>query len=523
MGLSAFWTAIKRPRVSEAPSRKHSERKSNSHNNHISHNKQTDSAARETGDSSPHHLDAIYDTHHHIIPHTKGGPKRHPSSPPRIHSPTSKQQKRASLWKSHSVKVKPSPQASDEIQPTKTIGKRRSFWRSDSKATSKAPAVQAPDTGLAPLTRTETTGIAYEDTHLFASSSGSTSTKAKRSSLRLSLRRTVSSKSSRSRLSWLGGRVDDSDDEEIPALPPIPVNLKREKSRSQDPGRNLGMADSFALPGTAITSDDVHGAVQSPTKKVSNRQSLSSILTKRKSISTLPPQDQGSNSNKRKRRSWFSVHSPTDDSPDTALPPVPALPGDSEQTTVDPSEMAFHRFLHNIHNARPQAATSDYERFLVASRAYDDSRPSPTLLSHTNSRSTAHTSLQAGPPGSMALHPALKRSTYAAPRARRSRASHCRPQTGQLDESQGHAFLTVEQQHEWNKLRDLLDDTIKTVSPTSSLDDEDDDGVMGMMREYNREEEREMRHRAQQSRRDRERGYGAWANDDALARLEFGR
>lgn len=522
MGLSSFWTAIKRPRVSETPSRKHVER-----THDLRHNDTPkDSPALETGDSSPHHLDAIYDTHHHIIPHSKGGPKRHPSSPPRIHSPTSKEQKRGSLWKSHSLSIKPHHQASDEAQPTKTVEKRRSFWRSDSKAT-KAPAVQAPDTAPT-LTRAETRGLAYEDTHLLSANNPTTSIKAKRSSLRLSLRRTVSSKSSRSRLSWLGGRVDDSDDDEdIPALPPIPVNLRREQSKAQDPGRYMGMADSDVLPGTAITSDDLYSTAKADKRK-SNRQSLTSIITKRKSGGNLSQKDQDTGSNKRKRRSWFSVHGET--SPDTALPPLPALPHavNSDQSTVDPSEMAFRRFLHNSHNARPQGPTTDYERFLVASRAYDDSKPSPPLFSHYNSRSTAHTSLQQNGAPNPALHPALKRSTYAAPRARRSRASHCRPHTARDDgenevPESGRPFLSIEQQHEWNKLRDLLDDTIKTVSPTSSLDDEDDNGVMGMMRELNRDVERDVHYRSDRSRRQHARGYGTWANDEALARLEFGR
>ncbi|KAM0712035.1 hypothetical protein Q7P37_011129 [Cladosporium fusiforme] len=537
MGLSAFWTAIKRPRVSEAPCPppKHVDYSYDHHHNHRRPNES--SPALETGDSSPHHLDAIYDTHHHILPASKGGPKRHPSSPPRIHSPTtSKPAKRGSLWKSHSVSVKPHP-ASDDIQPTKTVEKRRSFWRSDSKA-SKAPAspaVRPPHNVSTSWSGPETKGIAYEDTHLLA---GATPIKEKRSSLRLSLRRTVSSKSSKNRLSWLAGGAVDSDDEDIPALPPIPTNLKREQLRAQDPGRHFGMTDNtYVPPGTAITSNDLYSIPRLVAKpKPSNRQSLTSIITNRKSATNLEQlrqetKDSTSNSNKRKRRSWFSTHSPTE----TTLPPMPPLPNasDSENSTVDPSELAFHRFLHNSHHTRPQGVATDYERFLAASHAYDQSVSvsSPThLLSHSTTRSTAHTSLPTGPAPPIALHPALKRSTYSAPKARRSRASNCRPSVSQ-DESNkenfdaaGRPFLTAEQQHEWNKLRVLLDDTIKTVSPTSSLeDDDDDDGVLGMVRELSREEDREARFHAEKSRRDREYGYGTWRNDDALARLEFGR
>lgn len=327
--------------------------------------------------------------------------------------------------------------------------------------------------------------------------------------------------------------MDDSDDEDIPALPPIPANLKREKSRSQDPGRYLGMSDGhYVPPGTAITSDDLYSTAQPVAKSPKKRQSFSSMISKRKSGTDLQKQEQDTSGNKRKRRSWFSVHNPNDNSLDTALPPIPALPNatGSEDSTIDPSEMAFHRFLHNTHNARAQGATTDYERFLRASRAYDESMPSPPYISHSNSLSAPHASLPTATVPTMAPHPAtLKRATYAAPSARRSHASRCRPQRQQDEdrpESRNHVFLSIEQQHEWNKLRDLLDDTIKTVSPESSLEgveDDDEDGVIGMVRELNRNEEREARRRDERRRRDRERGYGAWANDEALARLEFGK
>jgi hypothetical protein len=136
MGLSSFWTAIKRPRFSDSTeSRKHVDRVYDHH--------QTVAPVSIPTEDVPHHFDAIYDTHHHILPSQNNGPRRHPSSPPRIHSPTTtKQHKTPSLWKSASTRVKPSQQ-SDGLKHENSM-KRRSFWRGEPKVTSTAPAVQHP-------------------------------------------------------------------------------------------------------------------------------------------------------------------------------------------------------------------------------------------------------------------------------------------------------------------------------------------------------------------------------------------
>ena len=73
-----------------------------------------------------------------------------------------------------------------------------------------------------------------------------------------------------------------------------------------------------------------------------NRRSLSKLMTNRKSTSDIQ-QDDPSGNNKRKRRSWFSAHG-SDSSPDTAIPPMPALPNNSANppfpANLDPAEAA---------------------------------------------------------------------------------------------------------------------------------------------------------------------------------------
>lgn len=82
------------------------------------------------------------------------------------------------------------------------------------------------------------------------------------------------------------------------------------------------------------------------------------------------------------------------------------------------------------------------------------------------------------------------------------------------------------EQREWSKLRHTMNDS---ASPDTSGEwnresDEDDDGVMGMLRELSRDERYEAHHRAEKRRRDRETylGIGTFENKDALTALEFG-
>lgn len=514
MGLSSIWTAIKRQRSSETESRKHVDRIYTHH--------QTASPVIENVEDPLHHFDAIYDTHHHILPSQSKGPKRNPSSPPRIHSPTNKQPKKPSLWKTTSLSVKPSP-ASEAHVAEKTM-KRRSFWRSEPKPTSVAPPVRAPEVISSSVEDRKSKRSSFwrsdpEELRLVDTADSTvTDTKAKRSSRRLSLRRTLSGKSSGKnslRFSFLANGHDDTDDEDIPAMPPIPTNLQRQKSRSRDPGRDLGFGDvSIVQPGTAVTSDDLYNTA-SPQKSRNSlkRQSLSKLMTSRKSTGDLQ-QDQSSN--KRKRRSWFSVHNSGSTLPDSAAPPMPALP-----SNIHPSEAAFHRFLQNAHNLAPKGASTDFERFMDASRAFDASLPAPQHLSRKESI-TVHAPRPLSSAAPTAL-PALSRSARA---TSRSRASHCRPRSehSKSPEAPSGPFLSNEQQREWNKLRELMDNSDGTQPSTDSSEDgdDDDDGVMGMLRELKRDEEIENFVRFEKASRERQRRLGAFDNKDALERLEFG-
>lgn len=545
MGLSSFWTAIKRQRFSESSdSRKHVDRVYDHHH--------TVAPVQAPGDEPPHHFDAIYDTHHHILPAQNSGPKRHPSSPPRIHSPTNtKQHKKPSLWKSASLSIKPSQQ-SDALKHENSM-KRRSFWRSEPKTapreikpTSRAPAVQQPS----PIQRPEPVARPAEDSRnakrnslwrtttntttttnadlLPTSDAGITDVKEKRSSRRLSLRRTVSSQSSKRnslRFSFLANGAGDSDDDDIPAVPAIPADIERRKSTTKDMGRHLSMNYGGPVqPGTAITSDDVNTSSQPKLRNSLKRQSLSKLMTGRKSFSDLPAEDKAGN--KRKHRSWFSVHG-SESSPETVVPPMPALPTASG-ATVNPSQAAFAAFLHNVHNAAPKGAhTTDYERFLRASRAFDDSVPTPPHHSQRNSFSEVHAPRPR--PVSTAAPIALPQVKERSPR----RASRCRPRKADNESTStasptSPSLLSNEQQREWTKLRQLMDDTSSQPSGSDNGEDahDEDDGVMGMLRQLSRDEDKEYQNavRNEKRRQDRVRylGVGNFENKDALAALECG-
>jgi hypothetical protein len=408
--------------------------------------------------------------------------------------------------------------------------KRRSFWQSEPKTTKTAPPVRKPepvstssrDAELKKAKRNSywRPDASFEPERLLSESNAdATDIKTKRSSRRLSLHRNPSSKSSRSRnslrFSFLAGGADDSDDDDdVPAMPPIPVNLQRQKSRSKDPGRSLGVGGP--QPGTAITSDNIYDTAAPNKRNSLKRRSLSKLMTNRRTTSDIQADDLSGN--KRKRRSWFSING-SESSPDTAIPPMPALPNNSSNlpfpANLDPGEAAFHRFLHNVHNAAPKGAVAtDFERFLDASRNFDASVPTPPNLSHRNST----TDLQSPRPGLSGLQ---KRSTIAV--QPRSRASRCRPaklnttNLAQLSDSE-----SPNEKREWSKFRHTMNDS---ASPDSSgeWEREDDDGVMGMLRELSRNEEHEAHQRAEKRRRDREiyLGVGTFENKDALAALEF--
>jgi hypothetical protein len=274
------------------------------------------------------------------------------------------------------------------------------------------------------------------------------------------------------------------------------------------------------------------------------RRSLSKIMTNRKSTSDIHQDDKSGS--KRKRRSWFSAQQGSESSPETAIPPMPALPNKTPSNppfpaNLDPAEAAFHRFLHNVHNAAPKGAiTTDFERFLDASRTFDASVPTPPNLSHRNSMAELHSPRPFSSAVPTALPGLQKRSTIAV--QPRSRASRCRPAkitTSNLAANQQPSSSSSDtsptSQREWTHLRKPIHDSASPPSSSGSgagdngwnrdaESDDEDDGVMGMLRQLSRDEQYEAHHRAEKRRRDRERylGVGTFENKDALAALEFG-
>ena len=431
-----------------------------------------------------------------------------------------KQHKKPSLWKSASVSVKPSQQ-SDGLKHENSM-KRRSFWRHEPKATSTAPAVQHPALRQADDDRTSKHRPgADSDRLLQTDSAGTTGIKSKRSSLRLNLRRSVSSQSTKRnslRFSFLANGAGDTDDEGIPAVPAIPANIKRHKSSPKDAGRHISMA---VQPGTAVTSDEVQNTSAPPRSRNSlKRQSLSKLITGRKSLSDIPNEDTAGN--KRKHRSWFSVHG-SQSSDESPIPPMPALP---DASGVHPSEAAFHAFLHNIHNAAPKGAnTTDYERFLRASRAFDASIPTPP-------RGNSFSEMPAPRPRPISTVPATALPIFKERSPRRP--SRCRPQKADNDSTSttsptSPSLLSNEQQREWNKLRRLMEDQPSGSDNSEDGQDngeDDDDGVLGMLRQLSRDEDKEYSQAVRDARRRRDRetylGVGLFENKDALAALECG-
>lgn len=400
--------------------------------------------------------------------------------------------------------------------------KRRSFWRSSSQVVSAAPAVQHPALRQTNDDRNTTHRPRDESDRLLPTNNpGTTDIKTKRSSLRLNLRRSVSSQSSKRnslRFSFLANGAGDSDDEDIPAVPAIPADIQRHKSAPRDGGRHLSMIQ----PGTAVTSDEVHHTSTQPKSRNSlKRQSLSKLITGRKSMSDISMEDK--TGNKRKHRSWFSVHG-SQSSNESPIPPMPALPN-AAGGPVHPSEAAFHAFLHNIHNAAPKGAnTTDYERFLRASQAFDSSIPTPP-------RGNSFSEMHAPRPRPISSAPTTALPEFKQRSSRR--ASRCRPQKADNDSATSTAsptspsMLSNEQQREWNKLRQLMDDQPSgSDNSEDGQEDDDDDGVMGMLRQLSRDEDREYSNAVRDARRRRDRekylGIGAFENKDALAALEAG-
>jgi hypothetical protein len=202
---------------------------------------------------------------------------------------------------------------------------------------------------------------------------------------------------------------------------------------------------------------------------------------------------------------------------------MPALPTAAGGPVVHPSEAAFHAFLHNIHNAAPKGAnTTDYERFLRASQAFDASIPTPP-------RGTSFSEMHAPRPRPISTAPTTALPVYKERSPKR--ASRCRTQKADNESNSSSSptspsMLSNEQQREWNKLRQLMDDQPSGSDNSEDGQEDEDDGVLGMLRQLSRDEDREYHNAVRDARRKRDRekylGVGAFENQDALAALTGG-
>lgn len=443
---------------------------------------------------------------------------------PAAHQTTDKKAKRRSFWRAASQNDIQTTQDIPLLDRAHTAGdgdklrKRRSFWRGQSQndmvtalplQTSMGPA-PAPDIGRHP--------------------DNNASTAVEQKSRRLSRRQSSSSKSSKrlsKSLSIFGGGADDDSDDEIPAVPVIPNASLWEQQRDQ--GRYLGMVDSHpATPGTAITSDELYNTAASPLNHDASSRSkenrLSRGLSLHRTKSSASHSSRRSSSTKRKRRSWFAPGSSNPDDEDGA-PPLPQLPSLEHDDALTPgSETSdFERFLHTSHEAAQrrlsQQQPTDYERFLRESHiamgeepprvvhrsSKDMKQPRPKSGISNNQRRSSY----AGPRNAAGAF--LKTSTEVPANVRRSwRRSYGPGAYGGRVSDEERALdmvcLSTEQQQEWDKLKHLME----------VMEKRQDDGVFGMLRELEEDEEEESYGRSGKPER------GVYQNSDALAALEYG-
>nr|OQO22206.1 hypothetical protein B0A51_10274 [Rachicladosporium sp. CCFEE 5018] len=426
---------------------------------------------------------------------------------------TTKKAKRRSLWRPTDhvvVQEVPMPLITDKST------KRRSFWRSQSipaDVKDEPPMPARPVHVQQSWDRPTTAASAKISSHI-----------SRRLSIVSLTKKSTSNR--KSRASWFGGAADeDSSDDDVPAVPTIPTYLAYERRR--DMGNKAGpfTREDFSM-GLAITSDDVNGAVsparsrqQSSTSKESKRLSM----TRRKStVST-----KSTSSSKSKRKSWFAANPASD----SDVPPVPALAHDNlpSPNTNSTFESDFERFLMKAHNGPPNpkrhtiAQPTDYESFLTQSEAYETAKaaqrpriPEPTRnvsLFATNAKRRASYAPGAPP---RRPPPAAHSSSY---NAATSCASHSVPS------SPSHAVPTLTPvaaaRRSWHHRPSITTKTHRNTMPAAALasqpvspkhaitvrspdqqaewdqfqafmqanDEREEDGVMGMLREFSREEE----------------------------------
>lgn len=301
--------------------------------------------------------------------------------------------------------------------------------------------------------------------------------------------------------------------------------------------------DEAPIPGTAITSDELYNTAatnhDAPSHSQEKRRSKRLSLHRNRSSTSGASIRTSTSTTKRKRRSWFAPGSSNPDDTEDDTPPLPNMPGLIHDDALTPSTDAsdFERFLHTSHEAaqrrisqRMSQVPTDYERFMRESRAYDEALGGgdehPAYTAHRSSKD-----LKQPRPKSMAS--VNKRSSYAGPRNAASGFLKTATETpasvrrswrrsygpgGRNEEAKrlngASMVLSSEQQEEWDKLKHLME----------VMEQRQDDGVFGMLRELEEDEDEEALVRRRKRERDEERGFGegVYENRDALAALEYG-
>jgi len=542
MGLSSFWSSFRGQKVKEIH-------------------------------TPPKHSHPIYDQHA-TVPSPQAHSALRPNNSDREtlsigSSPTTKKQKRRSLWKSpesdlvsvvQQVPAVPAMPAID--QSTDKKAKRRSFWRAasqnDLRTTQEIPLLersltsgggeklrkrrslwrgQSQNDAVPALPLDPSMGPAPApdiDRHPENKQSTSADKKQRRLSRRLSSASISSKRLSRS-LSIFGGRADDDSDDDVPAVPAIPHASLWEQQRDQ--GRYYGMVDEHPVtPGTAITSDELYNTAaknhDAPARNKEKRLSRGLSLSRTKSsASRATNSSKRSSSAKRKRRSWFGSSNP-DDEDDT--PPLPQLPSLVHDGALTPSTDAsdFERFLHTSHEAsqrrnsqRMSQQPTDYDRFMRESRMYDDSMGEPAHTAHRSSKDMKQPRPKSTISGKRSSYTGprnaaggfLKTSTEVPANVRRSwRRSYGPGAYGGRAPDDERALnvdmvcLSDEQQQEWDKLKELME----------VMERRQDDGVFGMLRQLEEDEDEEAF--VSYSKHERDNEGGLYENRDALAALEYG-
>ena len=432
---------------------------------------------------------------------------------------TSKRAKRRSAWRPS----QPSATGEPILATSDKKAKRRSFWRSEPQRpefrmyTISTPGVPAVPVG--PLSTQRDLEQKMKKRQSVVSMASVKSSKS-----------TKSNKSHSKRLSIFGGRVDDDDsDEDIPDVPALPTTVPSAPPKSlpyqcrRDVSNNTGMRPSdenVDERGTAVASDKAHTTARPSLGKqnrLSKQLSLQQSLDRRKSM----PSDNPSKSGKSRRPSWFSSSNPDDGE---AVPPVPALGFDNmpSPNTNSTFNSDFERFLLTAHKNAPgpnKVVPTDFERYLQESAEYDAAKS--TQLAHHDTdfaelrpMSTISSANRRGSyAGPRNAARSFRMSTTQAPAAVRHTWRQAEHSRNTMPARAGGSGITMsaDEQKEWEKWKELMD----------IAENKEEDGVMGLPRQFDEDEDEEAR--AREENRGRKRNSRTvHENGDALAALELG-